>query len=179
MVLNLFKYLLGFVLAIAILVGSGVATTLYFINQTSRIPPKPIYANDDPKVRASAGLSTRPQDSKTPSAAKSPVAKEDKVVSVTVPKPTPSITAEATPKPTITDEPPKLPPGAYNARVTWSQGLSLRSQPNTDAERVGGVGFNEKVIVIEESQDKVWQKVRIESTNQEGWVKAGNTKKDE
>jgi hypothetical protein len=34
-------------------------------------------------------------------------------------------------------------------------------------------------VVLEESSDKNWQKVRLEDGQQEGWVKAGNTKRTE
>ncbi|MBW4603769.1 MAG: SH3 domain-containing protein [Calothrix sp. FI2-JRJ7] len=172
MVSNLFKYLLGFILAIAILAGSGVAATLYFVNQSSRVPPKPIYANDEPSVRASAGFTTAKASSNTDVTTKPSTT--DNNIEEPVAKPTPSPTEKAD-----STELKPLPPGAYNARVTWSQGLSLRSEPKADSERVGGAGFNQKVIVIEESEDKVWQKVRVEGSNQEGWVKAGNTKKDD
>lgn len=70
-----------------------------------------------------------------------------------------------------------LPPGAYPARVSWSQGLILRAEAKQDSERIGGVGFNQKIVVIEESEDKVWQKIRLEGSDKEGWVKAGNTQK--
>lgn len=173
MVSNLFKYLLGFILAIAILAGSGVAATLYFMNQSSRVPPKPIYANDEPSVRASAGF-TNTKASSNADVTTKPSPADNNKEEEPIAKPTPSPTEKAD-----STELKPLPPGAYNARVTWSQGLSLRSEPKTDSERVGGAGFNQKVIVIEESEDKVWQKVRVEGSNQEGWVKAGNTKKDE
>jgi hypothetical protein len=39
------------------------------------------------------------------------------------------------------------------------------------------VGFNQKIIILEESEDKGWQKIRLEGSEQEGWVKAGNTEK--
>jgi uncharacterized protein YgiM (DUF1202 family) len=170
---NIFKYLLGFILALAILAGSTVAAALYFMNQASKAPPKPIYANDEPEVRASAGFDVNKNASKTPGANSNTAASEKKAEST--PTPTPTQTPEKADK----KEPKPLPPGAYNARVTWSQGLSLRSEPKTEAERVGGVGFNQKVIVIEESDDKVWQKVRLEGSDTEGWVKAGNTQKDD
>jgi hypothetical protein len=65
-----------------------------------------------------------------------------------------------------------LPAGAYEATVSFSEGLSVRDAP--DGGRVGGVDFNEKVIVLEESEDKRWVKIRAEQSNVEGWVKAGN-----
>lgn len=70
-----------------------------------------------------------------------------------------------------------LPSGAYRARVTWSTGLSLRAKPDKNAERVGGVGYNWELIILGYSNDKQWQQVRIPSSGQEGWVKAGNVEK--
>lgn len=72
-----------------------------------------------------------------------------------------------------------LPAGAYWARVTWSTGLSLRAEPDKNAERIGGVGYNWELIILSYSDDKKWQRVRIPSSGQEGWVKAGNVEKIE
>ncbi|BAY13018.1 SH3 domain-containing protein [Calothrix sp. NIES-2098] len=164
---NLLKFILGFFLAIAILIGTGVATALYFMNRTAIPPTKPIFSNDRPTQRTQNVKATEKVAAKaspTPGTA-----------SNSTPSPTPTPTE--TPK---TQESPKpLPPGAYRGTVTWSQGLSLRAEPKQDAERVGGVGFNQKVVILEESSDKLWQKIRQEDTNQEGWVKAGNTQKIE
>jgi hypothetical protein len=55
----------------------------------------------------------------------------------------------------------------------------MRDQPASDAQSIGGVGGNQKVIILEESADKNWQKIRIAGTDKEGWVKAGNTKRVE
>lgn len=156
---NLLKFILGFFLAIAVLIGSGVAVALYFMNRTAIAPPKPIFANDSPSLHT-----------------KSPKATETEASSTSSKEPTPS--PGATPSPTESPKEP-LPPGAYRGHVSWSDGLSLRTEPNQDAERIGGVGFNEKIIVLEESQDKGWQKIRVEGSKQEGWVKAGNTQKDD
>jgi hypothetical protein len=70
-----------------------------------------------------------------------------------------------------------LPAGAYQAKVTWSTGLSLRSEPSTDAERIGGVDYNAELIILSTSNDNQWQKVRVPSSGQEGWVKSGNVEK--
>ena len=152
MLSGLLKLILGFVLAIAVLVGSGVAVALYFINRTATPPPKPMYSNDNPSLAA-------------------PVANKTKAEA------TPTSEAKPETSPSPTPSPESLPKGAYRGSVTWSQGLSLRAEPNQDAERVGGVGFKEKIIVLEESQDKVWQKIRTEGSKQEGWVKVGNTQR--
>ncbi len=95
------------------------------------------------------------------------------------PKATSTPTPTPTPSPTTTETPKPLPPGAYHGRVIWPQGLGLRTEPQQDAQRVGGAAFNQKIIILEESNDKAWQKIRVEGTNQEGWVKAGNTERSE
>lgn len=144
-------------MAIAVLLGSSVAIALYFMNRTAIPPAKPIFANDHPSLQTK---SPKPTDKET-----KPSSSEAK----------PTTSPSATPSPTET----ALPPGAYRGRVTWEQGLSLRSEPSQDAERIGGVGFKEKVIILEESQDKGWQKIRLENSKQEGWIKIGNTERVE
>lgn len=146
---SLVKLLLGVVLAIAILAGGGVATALYFMFKISTPPPKPMFANDKPtKVQSPA---------KT---AKS------------------TLSATATTK-SSSDKSSSQPleAGAYKARVTWAEGLSLRSEPNLDAEPVGSTAYNQTIVVLGESADKNWQRVRLENGEQEGWIKAGNTEK--
>ena len=70
-----------------------------------------------------------------------------------------------------------LEPGTYKARVTWEQGLSLRAEPGASGERIGGLDYNQQIIVLEESSDKNWQRVRIADSDREGWIKAGNIEK--
>ncbi|MBD2494585.1 SH3 domain-containing protein [Nostoc sp. FACHB-280] len=151
MLSGLLKLILGFILAIAVLLGTGMTVALYFINQTAIPPNKPIFANDNPSLKNQA--------TKEP--------KDDSVIT-----PEPETTPTSTPTPTKSPE--KLPPGAYQGRVTWSDGLSLRAEPNQSAEKVGGVTFNQKIIVLEENPDKTWVKIRTEGSDQEGWVKIGN-----
>lgn len=163
---NVLKFILGFFLAIAILISTGVATALYFMNRTAIPPSKPVFANDNPTQRAQKPKATQTVATTTTKSSPEPS-----------PSPTPSPTSTASPNP---EESPKpLPPGAYQGKVTWSQGLSLRTEPQQDAQRVGGVAFNQTVVILEESGDKLWQKIRQEDTNQEGWVKAGNTQRIE
>jgi hypothetical protein len=164
MLSGLLKFILGFVLAIAVLIGSGLTVALYFVNRTAIPPTRPVFANDSPAIKP-------PKPKGTPAKNQSPSKSQPKTEST--PKPSPT----DTPKPTPTESPNELPPGAYIGRITWPQGLRLRTEPKQDAERLGGAGANEKIIVLEESDDKVWQKIRVVSTNQEGWVKAANTEK--
>jgi hypothetical protein len=78
-----------------------------------------------------------------------------------------------------TQEQENLPPGAYKARVSWADGLSLRSEASREAERIGGIAYNAEIVVLEESEDKQWQKVRLSEGTQEGWIKSGNIEKVE
>jgi uncharacterized protein YgiM (DUF1202 family) len=149
---GIFKFLLGIVLASAILLGSGVAAALYYISKVSVSPPKPVFANDKHMVKSHHSSVTASAKRKASSATKS------------------SSSQNASPKP--------LEPGAYTARVTWSEGLILRSEPSSDASRVGGVAYKQKVVVLEESADKNWQRIRSEDGTKEGWVKAGNTDRE-
>ncbi|MUG98522.1 SH3 domain-containing protein [Scytonema sp. UIC 10036] len=165
MIANIFKFILGISLALAILIGGGVATGLYFMNKTSAPPPKPIFANDLPTLK---GKNPKAVVSKSTAKKPNPQSEQKaKTSAESTPSPTESPKAEEAPKP--------LPPGAYRARVTWPQGLILRAEAQTEAERIGGIGFNSRVIVLE--QNGGWQKIRIVGSDQEGWVKAGNTQK--
>ncbi|MDJ0695260.1 MAG: SH3 domain-containing protein [Mastigocoleus sp. MO_188.B34] len=166
MFVNILKFLFGFALAIAILAGGGVVAALYFINRNAVTPNKPMFDNDRPPA-ITAGV--KPGESAFTTTSKVKEKKDTKSQNTPSQKDKQSTEEGKPAKP--------LPPGAYNARVTWSQGLVLRSEPNTDAESVGGVGFNKKVIVLQVSQDKAWQKVRVVGTDEEAWVKAGNTKR--
>ena len=161
MLSNILKVILGVLLAMAILVGGSAALAIYFMNRTSINPPKPVFTNDNAAVKAEAA--------KTPTPGATTAA-NPQTKTTPKPKPTPTTSAE--------QEKP-LPPGAYPATVTWPQGLILRAEPGANGERLGGVGFNAKVVVLESSSDKNWQKIRIESSGKEAWVKAGNTRKVE
>lgn len=168
MLTNLAKLILGFVLAIAVLLGTGIAIALYFVNRTGIAPEKPMFANDYPP---------QSQPKNTKKTTKSPTKAASKPTTKPTSKPTPtaSPTETPTPSPTVTE----LPPNAYKATVTWSSGLSLRSKPEQEAESVGGVAYNQEIIVLEESPDGKWQKIRVADSNQEGWVKSGNLKKSD
>jgi hypothetical protein len=72
---------------------------------------------------------------------------------------------------------PKLAPEAYDAKVIWKDGLSLRKEPDSSAEKVGSLAFEAKVAVIKTSDDKVWTLVQPETENIQGWVKASNIEK--
>jgi len=146
---SFFQFIVGFFLGI-ILFGAGIAGGAYFfLTNVAVNPSKHLFAEE-----------------KTPK-------KED------IPKPV-EVKKEEIPKPVETkpeEKTEELPNGAYKARVTWSTGLSLRAEASRDAERVGGIDYNTEVIILTTSNDGQWQKVRVSSSGQEGWVKAGNVEK--
>ena len=148
---GLIRVLTGFSLAIAVLVGGGYFAAQYLITQFTALPPKPTFPNDKP--------ATKPK----------PVATEEKPVPPAPPAPQ----ASASPSPTAAPN-PKV---GYQARVKLSEGLNLRDKPSRDGGRVGGLDYNDRVVVLEETPDKEWQKIRSEGGNLEGWIKSGYTER--
>jgi|SRR4028119_423669 hypothetical protein len=147
---GIFKFLIGFAVGILLLAGTGVATAFYFWTKLSVKPPMPVFAEERPKPTSVAKKGRSPKASNSQSS-----------------KP-------STPKASPAQE---LPPGAYKARITWPQGLSLRDAPGSESNRIGGVAFNQQVFILKESDDKRWQQVRLAEGTQEGWIKSGNSER--
>ncbi len=173
---GLAKFLIGFIIAIGLMVGAGVAAALYFVTKLTTPPPKPVFANDTPAVKAQAGIASpksqpKPAPSKPPAATPVPAPTATNVASTTTLAPNP------TPTPSENPSPQPLEPGAYKARVTWSRGLSVRSNPTLESDRIGGVAYKQDIVVLAESDDKRWLKIRLEDGGTEGWVKAGNVER--
>ncbi|MGC9504942.1 SH3 domain-containing protein [Baaleninema sp.] len=141
---NLAKFILGFTLAIALTISGALAASLYLVARLTALPPKPDFS--DHTATADAPTAT--------------------TVSAT---PTPAPAATPTPTPTPTPE-----AGLYRARVTWPEGLTLRQEAGYEATSIGGVAFNETVLVLEEAENGAWQRVRSTATQDEGWVVGGN-----
>lgn len=145
--INLIKFLLGFALAIALLGLGGVLVARYLITQLTAPPPRPAFANDKPLPATKTSAVSKPAS-----------------------KGQSSQTASSSTE-------PELEPGAYQARVVQPIGLILRDGPGRDSNQIGGIEYNSRVVVIEESPDKEWQRVRLENSDRAGWVKAGNTER--
>jgi hypothetical protein len=153
-------------LLIGVLAGlAGLAAILggvgyyVFVTQMSTRPPKPVFAEErgGPKPIAVKGKAAKGK-AKTAIAA--------------APSPAPVATDLLNP-----ENPDKLPPGSYDAKVLWKDGLSLKKEPNSGAEKVGGVAFNANVAIVKTSDDKQWVLIQSETDNLQGWVKAGNIDK--
>ena len=67
----------------------------------------------------------------------------------------------------------------YKARIIAIKGVSLRSEPNINADQVGGILYNEEVTIIEETPEKNWVKIKGKEKDQIGWVKMRNIEKIE
>jgi uncharacterized protein YgiM (DUF1202 family) len=86
----------------------------------------------------------------------------------------PTPTAASAPQPTTTIAPVAAPPGSYEAIVVQPIGLVLRAGAGTEFEQLGGIDYNELILVLKTSDDGNWLNVRVKRSGQEGWVKAGN-----
>lgn len=157
---SVFQFILGFFLGIIFLVGGTTALAYIAFYRMSADPPKPTFAEEKPKEKTAANPESKPAVNRETEAAK-----------------TEEVAVTQTEVEEIVAEDEELPAGAYRAKVTWSTGLSLRSEPGQEAERVGGVEYNSEIIVLKTSDDGDWQQVRLPGSQQEGWVKAGNVEK--
>ncbi|WP_107666327.1 SH3 domain-containing protein [Cyanothece sp. BG0011] len=159
---GVFQFLLGFFLGIFLLVGGTASLAYVVFARMNANPEKPTFAEEKPP-ETTAKAETQPvvnKETKTQPVeevvAKEPVIEEE-----------------------TEEETEDLPDGAYRAKVTWSTGLSVRSQPDLNAERIGGVEYDSEVIILQTTADGDWQQVRLPNSQQEGWVKAGNVEKVE
>lgn len=148
------QFVLGFILGVSLIGSVAVGAGYYYFNKKSATAPtKPVYKEE---------TESKTEDNSTNT-------EESETIFEDVPLfPGESATAPAA---------PKIPNNAYYARVTWPQGLSLRDSPKLNGTRIGGVGYNAKILILEQSSDKKWQRIQIPSSKQEGWVKSGNTKR--
>lgn len=151
---GVFQFLLGFFLGIFLLVGGTASLAYVVFSRMNANPEKPTFAEEKPpETTAKAESEPATNNGSNTQPVEEVVARES-----------------------VIEE--ELPDGAYRAKVTWSTGLSVRSQPNLDAERIGGVEYNSEVIILQTSNDGDWQQVRLPNS-QQGWVKAGNVEKVE
>ena len=157
---SLIQFIFGFILGVSLLVAGSATTAYFFFTKMANNPPRPVFAEEKQKQEI---------EKKTTTA--SSTEEKSKLKETETSEKTP------TEPPAKDNRRKKLPPGAYYAIVNWPQGLSLREQPSIEANRIGGVGYKWKIMILGESNDKQWQRIRIPSSGQEGWVKAGNVDK--
>lgn len=147
------QLIIGFTVAILLVVGGSIAASLYLVARLTALPPKPDFSAHSSKTTIAAPSSTpSPRSSGKPA---------------TAPSPSPSASPSPSPSPSPT------PAGLYKAKVVWPEGLVIRSEPNYEAASVGGVAFDTEVTVLEEQDAGEWQRIRSASGD-EGWVVGGN-----
>ncbi|MEO0947972.1 MAG: SH3 domain-containing protein [Cyanobacteria bacterium J06641_5] len=178
---NVLQFVLGFFVGIALLIGAGSVTAYYFFTRLSATPPPPDFSE---KVEASeAGAAPAEKAAEPAAAAAQPETQpEAQATAAATPeaKETPApVEEKQAPEEIKEPEKPKtlqeeFGEQAYRGRVTWPQGLSLRSDPSASGSRVGGVYYNDELVVIGTSSDGRWQQVHIPATGARAWVKAGN-----
>lgn len=142
------KVLTGFVLSLVLLFFAGAAATRYFITKLTAPPPRPTFDNDAPTQAENSSSETEQAIATSEEPSSEPAARPTR----------------------------PLEPGAYEARVTQPIGLVLREEPNQDSSQLGGVEYEQQIVVLEESSDGEWLRVRL-TNDSEGWVKAGNTER--
>ena len=148
------KTFTGLLLAATLLAVGGYFAVNYLMTQLTKLPPKPTFPNDNPDF---VKKNNKPQNPKSALKAdsKDKEAKEpDKEI---IKKP--------------------LPPGSFEGRVTYSEGLVIRDSASRGASTIGSVDFNEKVTILETSADSEWQKIRTKS-EKDGWIRGGNVQKE-
>ena len=143
--LGLAKLVLGVFFAFVLMSLAGVATARYFMAKLAVSPDKPIFTDGTPAVEAE------------------PPAQPVSTSNLNQPQPN---------QPNLATE---LEPDAYKAVVIQPIGLVLREGPGRDFPQLGGVEYNEQIIVLGESEDKQWLRIRLPGSGQRGWVKAGNS----
>ena len=156
------QFIFGFILGIGLIAGVSGAIIFTYYQKMSVLPKKPVFS----QATSSESVSDLADDSldiEPLSEDREAEAEADSIES--------EIEEEAPPAE------PELPPNAYRAVVTWPQGLSLRSEPSINAGRIGGIGADATIIILEDSADGKWQRVRLPWSQQEGWVKGGNTER--
>lgn len=143
------QFIIGFFLGVVLLAGASAAVAYVVLSKMSAPPDKPLFA-EEKKQQALAKKATTTDNNK---AASNPVTEIKSLEDI--------------------------PTGNYKAFVSWSKGLSLRAEPSTESARLGSLGYKAEIIVLSTSDGGNWQKVKVISTNQEGWIKAGNIEKME
>ena len=157
--LAIIQFILGFIFGISLIAGVAASAGYLYFKKMSTLPEKPIFSEETAK-------STPTKTTGQPATKPAQTAIE-----------TTDVGSETEPEPKPKPKEPKLPSNAYMAKVTWPQGLSLRSEPSLNAARVGGISYNAKIIILEDTADGQWQRVRLPWSQQEGWVKGGNIKR--
>lgn len=173
--IGLSKLILGMAIALSLLSMAGVATARYFMARLAVLPSKPLYGDEIPAPPPPDPVALTPDEAPAaPPAEADPGA--DPVVSPVVDPATEPVAEAPIAEAPVAEE---LPPGSYRAVVSQPIGLILRSGPGTEHGQVSGIAYNAEVVVLEEPAGQGWIRVQVASTGAEGWVRVGNTRRQD
>ncbi|PZO12160.1 MAG: SH3 domain-containing protein [Leptolyngbya foveolarum] len=153
--LGLSKFVLGIILAMLIMSIAGLAMARFFMTRMVELPERPTYDSELPEA-----------DRPNPTAS-------DSEASLTTPKVVVSEAAKPEEKPKNEEE--ALQSGEYKATVNQSVGLILRDGPGPDYGQIGGIEYQQSMVVV--AEDNGWLKVKL-SNGQTGWIKDGNISRE-
>ena len=157
--LGLSKFVLGIILAMLVMSIAGMAMAQYFMTRMVEPPERPTYENDLPESGRPSSADAAPErdENGAPVAVTAEEAEEDE--------------PEAAPEPEEEDDDDALPEGEYRATVNQPVGLILRDGPGTDYAQIGGLDYQESMVVFAEEDG--WLNVEL-SNGRTGWIKDGN-----
>jgi hypothetical protein len=156
------QFILGFILGISLIAGISGTIIFAYYKRMSVLPKKPVFSEVQ---LPSKSESKNTETATTIEPLESDILKDEQEQ------------LETDPEANSEELEAELPPNAYRAVVTWPQGLSLRAEPSLNAGKIGGIEHNATIIILEDSADGQWQRVRLPWSEQEGWVKGGNTER--
>lgn len=162
--LGLSKFVLGIILAMLIMSIAGLSMARFFMTRMVELPERPTYENDLPEA-------DRPNP-----AASAPERDEDGAPKAVIAEAEPDEPeAEVEPEPEPEEDDDALPDGEYRASVSQPVGLILRDGPGTDYAQIGGLDYQQGMIVF--AEDSGWLNVEL-NNGQTGWIKDGNVSRE-
>ena len=156
--LGLSKFVLGIILAMLVMSIAGLSMARFFMTRMVELPERPTYENDLP-------------ESERPRAAAVETERDEEGAPVAITAEEAEAEREEAPEPEPEETEDDLPEGEYRATVNQPVGLILRDGPGTSYAQIGGLDYQESMIVFAEEDG--WLNVEL-SNGRTGWIKDGN-----
>ena len=152
--IGLSKFVLGIILAMLIVSISGIAMAKFFMSRIAELPERPVYENDSPESRNRQASGRPVPEAEGPAA----------------------VVEEAQDEPeAAAEKDDALAEGEYKVVVNQPVGLILRDGPGTSYGQIGGLDYQQSVVVF--AEDSGWLNIEL-SNGQTGWIKDGNTDRE-
>lgn len=155
--LGLSKFVLGIILAMLIMSIAGIAMAKFFMSRIVELPERPVYENDLPEDQRPRPTAAAPEEEPETEIVVGQVEEAEE------PEDEPEEEADA------------LPDGEYRAVVNQPVGLILRDGPGTNYAQIGGLDYQQSMIVF--AEDSGWLNVEL-SNGRTGWIKDGNVDRE-